>query len=78
MQNVGFTDIATTLGVRGLIRRRLVEEFEDSDYNGHEFIGYRATDAGLDWLETNEEKLVLRKAPPQPVEPPDGVDDLPF
>jgi nucleoside 2-deoxyribosyltransferase len=79
MKNVGFTDIATTLGVRGLIRRGLVEEFDDSDFNGNEFIGYRATDVGLDWLEKNEDLLLLRKARRLPIEhPSDELDDLPF
>lgn len=82
MESVGFTDIATTLGVRGLIRGGLVEEFEDSDYNGNEFVAYRATDKGLDWLERNEDKLVLRRGAAQASYQADidkaDLDDLPF
>jgi nucleoside 2-deoxyribosyltransferase len=77
MNNVGFTDIATTLALRGLARMGLVEAYNDADYNGDSFIAYRATEAGLDWLETNSGTLSLRRGPTQPLSAND-LEDLPF
>ena len=77
MSNVGFTDIATTLGVRGLMRDGLVESFPNEDRNGNEYMAYRATDAGLNWLETHQNLLALRHSP-APAQLDTDIDDLPF
>jgi O-acetyl-ADP-ribose deacetylase (regulator of RNase III) len=74
MSNVGFTDIATMIAIRGLTRMGLVESYEGSDRN-EEYTGYRATEKGLDWLEENQDKLSLRNAPARQV---DEIDELPF
>ena len=74
MNSVGFTDIATTLGIRGLMRRGLVDELEVEDYNGNVYMGYRATDRGMEWLEANEDKLQLRFALPAASD----INELPF
>jgi hypothetical protein len=60
MSKVGFTEIATTIAIRALKRMEFVEEFWDQDERGDRWLAYRATDPGLDWLERNQEKLVLR------------------
>lgn len=81
MNNVGFTDIATTLALRGLVRSGLVLAYNEADFNGDPFVAYRATEAGLDWLEANSEALSLRHGTvtPMSAKPAPGVDmELPF
>jgi len=76
MSNVGFTEIATTIAIRSLIRMGLVETFVAAEYNqDEEYTAYRATERGLDWLEQNQDKLSLRSdATPRRRD----IDDLPF
>ena len=63
MNRAGFTDIAVTLAVRGLIRKNLIKEATGVDDNGEEYLALAATEAGMSWLDHNQEKLVLRKEP---------------
>jgi hypothetical protein len=76
MSNVGFTEIATTIAIRSLIRMGLVETFVAAEYNqDEEYTAYRATERGLDWLEQNQDKLSLRSdTTPRRRD----IDDLPF
>jgi hypothetical protein len=75
MSNVGFTEIATTIAIRSLIRMGLVETFVAAEYNHDEYTAYRATERGLDWLEQNQDKLSLRS---DATHRRGVVDDLPF
>ncbi len=59
MEKAGFTKIATTLGVRGLLQKRFLEEFEDQDYDGSYFNAFRVTDIGISWLLQNTDRLNL-------------------
>ncbi len=75
MENVGFTKIAATIAIRGLERMNLVEAIIEN--NGRETFGaYRATEAGLDWLEQNQHRLALRYASASPDDT--EIDELPF
>ena len=80
MSNVGFTDIATKLATRRIQALGLVDSTWTEDRDGNSFTAYVATDQGMDWLERNQSKLVLRyeraKEPSKVVEP--DIDDLPF
>jgi nucleoside 2-deoxyribosyltransferase len=83
MGSVGFTQLATTLSVRGLSRLGLVELFYEANFNGENYPALRVTENGLDWLERNKELLLLRRdSPPSQPFPPsrqdDDLDDLPF
>lgn len=82
MRKTGYTDIAVTLALRTLVRKGMIEAFKDSDYNGNEFIAYSVTDRGMEWLEINQDQLVLKR-PPQPQKrstpsPFDSDVDVPF
>lgn len=82
MGRAGYTDVACALAVRGLMKKRYIDR--SSGYNGHdEYWGYCATDAGLDWLENNQDRLKLKQTPAAPeklstLPPWDDDDDSPF
>jgi hypothetical protein len=77
MESAGFTNIATTLGLKALLLKGMLSSFQDSDYNGNEFTAYRVTDSGMQWLFDNKEKLTLtREGRPNYGPPPS--DDIPF
>ena len=76
MQKAGFATIATVMGIRQLVAKKMLLEFENQDsYNGETFTAYRVTDSGMNWLYANQSKLELRAAP-KISPPPDS--DLPF
>jgi len=73
MEKAGFTQIATTLGVRGLLTKHMLEAFDDEDHNGNSFVAYRVTESGMAWLQQNTGRLKLK------VESPSYNDDeIPF
>lgn len=74
MQKAGFTEIAATLGLRGLLAKQMLEMFEDEDYQGQPFSAYRVTERGMTWLFQNTDKLKLKADPPR--EP--TADGIPF
>lgn len=57
----GYTEIAVTLALRSLARRGYIESSFDEDQNGNQFAVYSASGRGLDWLEANQSRLVLRR-----------------
>ena len=81
MLNVGFTDIAARIAIRGLERMGFVETFMDSD-RSEEFPAFRVTEGGLAWLEQNQDKLALRYLAPAPSQATtragDDLSELPF
>jgi hypothetical protein len=70
MENAGFTGIAATIGLRELLSKKMLEKFEDEDFNGRPFIAYKVTNAGMEWLFQNQAKLKC--------EPPITDADIPF
>lgn len=80
MERAGFTRVAVTLGLRLLQQKFLVQEFEDSDFNGNEFMAYRLTDKGWEWLLTNQHRLVLKHsaAVKKPKPEISDEDEVPF
>jgi hypothetical protein len=74
MEKAGFTKIATTLGVRALLNKGMLETFQDRDYDGSTFTAYRVTDKGMAWLFANQDKLTLKEQPPSLR----SDDDIPF
>ena len=60
MESAGFTEAATQVGLISLNRMGFVEQFEDRDFNDNEFMAYRLTGLGGDWLVENQDKLELR------------------
>lgn len=73
MVRAGFTKVATTLGLAGLLSKQMLEEFEDEDYNGQLFTAYRVTGQGMAWLFENKEKLALTRESPTKAEDDDTV-----
>lgn len=66
MEKAGFTKIATTMGVRGLLSKKMLETFSDvdpMDPDGSSFTAYRVTDSGMAWLYQNKDKLMLKHDP---------------
>jgi hypothetical protein len=78
MERAGFTRVAVTLGLRLLQQKHLLQEFEDSDLNGNEFMAYRLTDKGWDWLLRNQHTLVLKHSTPKHARVVGDDDEIPF
>lgn len=72
-QRAGYTEIAVTLALRSLLRHNFIETGTDYDESANPYAIYRATEQGLDWLESNQDRLVLRRRPKETKE-----DDVPF
>lgn len=62
MNKSGYTDIATSVGVRSLEKEKLVETFikEDDWNNGQEFIACKLTEIGENWVLDNQDKLEFK------------------
>lgn len=80
MGRAGFTDVAVALATRSLMKKGLIEVRPTEDERGNDYEGLFATERGLDWLETNQDKLILqrRDAEPRQLGPFDEDDSLPF
>ncbi len=63
MESAGFTKLATMLGLRSLLDKKLLCMREIDDYNGS-YTAYQPTSEGVRWLFANKDKLTL-KAPPK-------------
>jgi hypothetical protein len=61
MDQTGYTRIALMLGLNSLLKKGMVNFFENEDQNGNPFTVYSATQEGLAWLEQNQERLLLKK-----------------
>jgi hypothetical protein len=79
MERAGFTKIATRLATERLIKKQLIEAVaaESEHEQGGTYTAFRVLPKGLDWLDRNEDKLVLRKAG-RNTEPRTAEDDIPF
>lgn len=74
MSRAGYTDVACALTLRGLSKKNFIERSEGYDGN-NQYWGYVPSDAGLDWLEANQEHLKLKRDQPSQA----NLDDnLPF
>jgi hypothetical protein len=61
MNKAGYTDLATSVGLRTLKRKGMVETFKDIDeYHNGEYYGCRLTVLGDDWILENQDQLVFR------------------
>jgi nucleoside 2-deoxyribosyltransferase len=79
MNKAGFTDIAASLSLRGLLRKKMISDDMESDINGNSWSVYRITEKGENWLFHNEGKLILRRSNLPPALPSlPNADDLPF
>jgi hypothetical protein len=78
MGKAGYTDIATSIGVRTLEKNGYIEVFPESDYNGNVDYYCRVTDLGENWIINNQDQLVFRKESRPTAKPSNATDDLPF
>jgi hypothetical protein len=78
-ERAGYTEIAVTLAVRSLIRRKFLESGTDYDERGESsWPTLRATEEGLDWLEANQDRLLLRRKERDVEAATVKDDDVPF
>lgn len=78
MEKVGYTAIATSVGIRTLAKAGLIETYKETDdyNNGEEFLACRLTSNGESWILDNQNKLefkIQQKNDDTPIE-----DSLPF
>lgn len=76
MNKSGYTDIATSVGMRSLTINGMIETFRATDdyNNNQDYIACRLTDKGENWILSNQDQLQFR----QTNEAKDIEDDLPF
>ena len=70
MEKDGFRKISTTLGIRGLLEKGLIESSpykdryqDESGYHSSYRTVYRTTKVGMDWLSRNAGKIKLKADP---------------
>lgn len=74
MNKSGYTDIATSVGIRSLVKNGMIETFKATDdfNNNQEYPACRLTEKGEGWILSNQDQLQFRKASTNP------TDELPF
>lgn len=80
MNKAGYTDIATSVGIKTLVNKRLIITFITSDnWNRDEYSAVSLTQHGEKWILENQGHFVFRIEKPVIVENSQpSVDDLPF
>jgi hypothetical protein len=70
LNRAGYTDIATSLAVRNLAKKKLISIIPMIDINGNEYSTYNVTPEGESWLQHNISKLAIKRkdlgSPPLP------------
>lgn len=61
MNNSGYTDTATSVGLRLLRKKGLIECFIDNDWNGNEYDACRLTPQGEEFILSNLSLFELSK-----------------
>lgn len=77
MERAGFNRIATFIALQALVRKKLVQSHEATDFNGNPFVVFQLTQQGTEWLMDNQDRLALKNdADQEPSSIPD--EDIPF
>ncbi len=74
MRRAGYRDIATSLSLRSLLKKEMVAVSLEDDRDGNPVPTYKVTEAGVEWLLANQDKIQLERAAPEPR----PGDDIPF
>ena len=74
MEKLGFTKIAVAIALTTLENKAMVEVSTEDDGYGGPHTSYNPTQAGLNWLVTNKDRLVLKREEP----PTFSGTELPF
>lgn len=76
MNKAGYTDIATSVGIRTLSKSGMIQTFRENDMNnGYEYVACKLTDKGENWVLTNQDQLEFRKSKNEEIK---REDNLPF
>ena len=78
LRRAGYPDLAVSLSIRGLLKKRMINRTQGQYEDGEPFSGYSVTEVGETWLFNNIDKLTLKKQPPPPDHTFAPDDDLPF
>jgi hypothetical protein len=70
MEAAGFTKVASNIAFRELKNKGFVEQTKEYSEDGDQYIVFRLTEKGENWILSNKDKIVFKKTNP--------VDDLPF
>lgn len=77
MERSGFTKIAATLAIKGLLEKGLVSQEEVHEWNSEPYLAYKFTDKGWVWVLENEKIFLLKKTDKSKAWD-DFEDEIPF
>ncbi len=60
MKRSGYTKIATSMAVRSLSTKKMIETFIDQDFNNNEYSVCKILPAGEKWIFENQDKIEIR------------------
>jgi hypothetical protein len=77
MNKAGYTDIATSVGIRTLVKNGMIETTKAMDNwnNGQEYIACRLIEKGEGWILSNQDQLQFRLTKNIQA---DAINSLPF
>ncbi len=79
MDKAAYKPIATSMAIRELQRKGLIETFKEySNYNNEEYLACKLTVSGEEWVINNQENIEFSKNPKSVNNIKDDDDDLPF
>jgi hypothetical protein len=78
MEKAGFNSLATSISVRELKRKGLIETKKEFSFNNEEYLTSKLTNLGEEWIHNNQDKIEFRKSKQDIDESPVVEDELPF
>ena len=60
MERAGYTKIAGTLALTGLLRKGMIESGTEHSEYGQPYTAYSLTQQGMSWIMNNQDRFVLR------------------
>lgn len=78
MDNSGFTKIAATIAINNLLEKKYIDSATSEDQNGYPYYLYSLTSKGMNWLMTNQDKIIMKKDGESKKAKSDFSDDIPF
>ena len=79
VEKSGYTELATNIAIKNLLTNGMIIGSIDSDFNGNEYKVFKLTDSGMDWISSNQHKLILKSEKANNIVPqPPRDDEIPF
>lgn len=78
MQRSGYTAIAVGLALEMLLRKELIQSYEESDYDQQTYEACRLTPKGVDWLVENQSSFHMKEGKSTPASSLLSDEDIPF